>query len=216
MKKWGIFIGVFLCLTLIFTVHCKSPASSEAEFPLVAAKSSSSSQSGSGGGGESSEGTATAVGSLTIMLKDKPVKDADQIWVTISNIVVHKADPDEFIEVSNTEQSFDLLELKNNPTAIVSATLEAGHYNQIRMDVVGGSIYFLEDDGQGGFVPVPYDLKIPSNEIKIPVQFYIEGSGQAEITLDFDAEKSIKVTKQGNKDSYKLRPVIKVVGVSYQ
>jgi len=35
------------------------------------------------------------------------------------------------------------------------------------------------------------------------------------ILLDFDAEDSIKVTKQGKKDSYKLRPVIKVVSVSY-
>lgn len=126
------------------------------------------------------------------------------------------ADPDEFIEVSDVEQTFDLLELKNNPTAIVTADLAAGHYNQIRMDVVSGSIVFFEDDGQGGFVEVSYDLKIPSDEIKIPVQFTIEENGETEIILDFDAEKSIKVTEQGNKDSYKLRPVINVVSVSFQ
>ena len=216
MKKWGILIGIFLCLIVFFTIQCNSPATSDAAAPFIAAKSNSGSNSGSGGSGNSSGGTATGLGSLTIMLKDKPVKDAEQVWITISNIVVHMADPDEFIEVSNTEQSFDLLELKNNPTALVSADLEAGHYNQIRMDVVEGSIVFLEDDGQGGFNVVTFDLKIPSNEIKIPVQFYIEESGAAEITLDFDAEESIKITKQGNKDSYKLRPVIKVVGVSYQ
>jgi hypothetical protein len=114
------------------------------------------------------------------------------------------------------EQDFDLLELINNPVPIVSADLEAGHYNQIRMNVIEGSIVFLEDDGLGGLVEVPYDLKIPSNEIKIPVQFYIEASGETELILDFDAEKSIHITKQGKKDSYKLRPVIKVVGVNYQ
>jgi hypothetical protein len=83
------------------------------------------------------------------------------------------------------------------------------------MKVVEGSIVFLEDDGQGGFVEVSYDLKIPSNEIKIPVQFHIEESGDTQIILDFDAEKSIKISKQGKKDIYNLRPVIKVVGVSY-
>ena len=257
MKKWGIFFGIFVCLVLFFAINCKSPATSEAAEPFVAAESESNSTSntGSGGGGESSEETTTTLGSLTIKMKDKPVTDADQVWVKISNIVVHMADPDEFIEVSDVEQDFDLLELKNNPVPIVSAdleaghynqirmdvvevysglqdfdllelknnpvpiataTLEAGHYNQIRMDVVDGSIVFLEDDGLGDFDEVPYDLKIPSNEIKIPVQFYIEASGEAEIILDFDAEKSIKVTQQGKKDSYKLRPVIKVVGVSYQ
>jgi hypothetical protein len=216
MRKWGVIIGVFLCLIVFFTVRCNSPASSDAAAPFIAGKSNSGSNSGSGGSGNSSGGTTAALGSLTIMMKDKPVQDADQIWVKISNIVVHMADPLEFIEVSSTEQSFDLLELKNNPTALVSADLEAGHYNQIHMDVVEGSIVFHEDNGQGGFNVLTYDLKIPSNEIKMTVQFYIEQSGQAEITLDFDAEESIKVTQQGKKDSYKLRPVIKVVGVSYQ
>ena len=216
MKKWGILFGIFICLILFFTVHCKSPTTSEAASLFVAAESESSSQSGSGGGGDSSGETTTTLGSLTIKMKDKPVADADQIWVKISNIFVHLADPDEFIEVYSGLQDFDLLELKNNPVPIATATLEAGHYNQIRMDVVDGSIVFLEDDGLGDFDEVPYDLKIPSNKIKIPVQFYIEASGETQIILDFDAEKSIKVTQQGKKDSFMLRPVIKVVGVSYQ
>jgi hypothetical protein len=211
MKKWAILAGVFLCLILFLTVHCKSPASSEQALPaaLSGSESGSTSNSGPSGGGGSS------VGTLTILMKDKPVEDAYQIWVTINSIKVHYADTDEFIEVSDVEQDFDLLELKNNPTALVEATLTAGHYNQIRMDVVEGSIVFLEDDGQGGFLEVPYDLKIPSNEIKIPVQFYIEGDATVQIILDFDGEKSIKVTKQGKKDSYILRPVIKVMGVNY-
>jgi hypothetical protein len=149
-------------------------------------------------------------------MKDKPVADADQVWVTISNIVVHQADPGQFIAIPDFEEKYDLLELKNNPVPIVTAELEAGYYNQIRMDVVEGSIVFLEDDGQGLLVEVPYDLKIPSSEIKIPVEFNIEASGETQLILDFDAEESIHVTQQGNKDSYKLRPVIKVVGVSYQ
>jgi hypothetical protein len=126
------------------------------------------------------------------------------------------ADPDEFIEISNGEKKFDLLLLKNNPGILNVTQLEVGHYNQIRMDVVSGSIVFHEDDGQGGFNIATYDLKISSNEIKIPVQFYIEENDTTKIILDFDAEKSIKVIQQGKKESYKLRPVIKVVGMSYQ
>ena len=219
MKKFVILFGVFVCLILVFTIHCKSPATSEAANPFVAAEAESDSTSNTGSGGESDESsgeTTTTLGSLIIKMKDKPVADADQVLVTISNIRVHMADPDEFIEVSDVQRDFDLLDLIDNPVPIVTASLEAGHYNQIRMDVIEGSIVFLEDDGQGGFVEVSYDLKIPSNEIKIPVQFHIEASGDTQIILDFDAEKSIKITKQGKKDTYKLRPVIKVVGVNYQ
>jgi hypothetical protein len=217
MKKWGILFGIFVCLVLIVAINCKSPASSEAVIPAMAAESdSSSSQSSSSGGSESTGETTTAFGSLKVMLKDKPVKDAERVMVTISNLVVHMADPDEFIEISDQEQEFDLLELKDNPAVLNVSQLAAGHYNQIRAGVVEGSIFFLEDDGQGGFEEVDYDLKIPSSEIKVPVQFYIQENGITEILLDFDAEKSIKITKQGKKDSYILRPVVHAVSVSYQ
>ncbi len=216
MRKRGFIICVFLCLIVFITVHCNSPASSDEAAPFIAGKSNSGSNSSSGGSGGSSGGSTSTSGSLTIIMKDKPVQNADQVWVKISNIRVHLADPDQFIEVYSGEQDFDLLELKNNPTPIAIASLGVGHYNQIRMNVISGYIVFLEDDGQGGFVEVDYDLKIPSGEIKIPVQFYIEGGAATKVTLDFDAKESIHVTKQGHKDSYKLRPVVKVVGVSYQ
>jgi hypothetical protein len=115
------------------------------------------------------------------------------------------ASPDNFIIISNTEQTFDLLYLKANPTAIAQASLEAGHYNQIRMPVVLGKIIFLEDGKD-----VEYPLEVPSDEIKIPVQFEIKAGGTTQIILDFDAEKSIHVTKKGKKDSYNLRPVVNV------
>lgn len=217
MKKWGILFGIFVCLIFIFSINCKSPASSEAVFPAMAAESdSSSSQSSSSGGGESTGETTTAFGSLKVMLKDKPVEDAEHVWVTISNLVVHMADPDEFIVLSDEPEEFDLLALRDNPAILNVSQLDVGHYNQIRAEVVEGSIVFVEDNGNGPPNPVEYDLKIPSGEIKVPVQFYIQENGTTQIVLDFDAEKSIKVTQQGKKDSFMLRPVIKVVGVSYQ
>ena len=223
MKKWGILFGVFVILVLVFAINCKSPASSQAAEPFIAADagsnsgSSSGNTAGSGGGSEGTSGeTATTLGSLIIKMKDKPVTDADQVWVTISSIQVHFADEDEFIELPYDEFDYDLLVLKDQPAILNVAFLEAGHYNQIRVVVTDGWIVFLEDDGQGGLDPAIYDLKIPSGKIKIPVQFHIEAGGTTELVLDFDAEDSIKLTKRGNKDSYIMRPVIKVVGVSYE
>ena len=61
----------------------------------------------------------------------------------------------------------------------------------------------------------PFGSWIPSSEIKIPVQFKIEESGTVKIILDFEADKSIGVTKNKKKSIYKLRPVIKVENISY-
>jgi hypothetical protein len=83
--------------------------------------------------------------------------------------------------------------------------VKAGHYNQIRLCIVSGRIV-IDDNG----TDVTYEMKIPSNEIKIPVQLKLEENGRTEVVLDFDAEKSIQFHKKGKKNSYTLRPVIKV------
>jgi len=120
------------------------------------------------------------------------------------------ASPDNFIVISSTEQEFDLLYLKTNPTAIAQASLQAGHYNQIRMPIVSGRIVVTENG-----VDVEYPLDIPSSEVKIPVQFEIVSGGTTQIILDFDAEKSIHVVKKGKNDGYQLRPVVNVDKVNF-
>jgi hypothetical protein len=217
MKKWTVLFGVFVILVLVFAINCKSPASSEAASPFMAADSGSgsSSSSNTGSGGGSSGDTTTTLGSLTIMLKDKPVADADQVLVTISSISVHNADTDEFVEIPFASREYDLYRLKDNPAILKVATLEPGNYNQVRVEVTDGRIVFLEDTGELEPVEMSYDMKIPSGKIKIPVHFSIQEGGMTHILLDFDAGESIKVTKRGNKDSYILRPVIKVVDVIY-
>jgi hypothetical protein len=204
-------ISLVICLLFIvcFIYYCKAPTSSETAFPISA--SGSASDSGSGGG----ETGISTQGSFILLMKDKPIEDAVNILVMVDEIRVHMASPESFIVVSDEPKEFDLLLLKKSPEPIVETALGTGHYNQIRMSVFSGKIVFLEDDGNGGEKEVEYGLKIPSSEIKIPVQFHMEADATVKILLDFDAENSIKVTKQGKKDRYKLRPVIRVVSVSY-
>ncbi|OGF58816.1 MAG: hypothetical protein A2Y62_10040 [Candidatus Fischerbacteria bacterium RBG_13_37_8] len=189
MRKINI-IFLSLLLLILFFVYCsKSPTLVENPAPNIDQQSP-----------QSPSKSAT----IRILLKDSPIDEAEHIYVTINRIRVHKASPENFIVISEEEQVFDLLELKNNPRPLIEASLTAGHYNQIRMDVISGTIVI------GG---AEFQMKIPSSEIKIPVQFTLEQDMTAKLTLDFDAEKSIKVNKQGKKDNYTLRPVIKVVGL---
>jgi len=197
MKK--IVISLFISFSLIFFFTVCSEYPTAPDEPVETMTSNSSSDAN----------VTTTVGVFRLVLKDKPVDNAKNIYVSINRIRVHKA-PGNFIVVSEEEQEFDLLELKNNPQEIVETDLEAGHYNQIRMSVVSGRI-IVDEEG----VDTEYELKVPSNEIKVSVQFRVEESGTAKIILDFDADKSIKVTRNKKKNTYKLRPVIKVENVRY-
>lgn len=197
MKKIGISFFISFSLIFLFT-HCSDyPTAPDNPVATMTADSSSDSS------------TTTTAGVFQLVLKDKPVDNATNIYVTIDVIRVHKA-PGNFIVVSEEEQEYDLLELKNNPEEIVETDLEAGHYNQIRMSVVSGRI-IVDEEG----VEAEYELQVTSGEIKIPVQFRVEESGTVKIILDFDADKSIKVTKNKKKNIYRLRPVIKVENVRY-
>lgn len=204
MKK-RIFLVICFLFIVCFIYYCKAPTSSEAVFPEAASKTDSSSSSNSGSG------------SFILLMKDKPVEEAEKILVTVDEIRVHMASPESFIVVSDEKQTFDLLLLKNKTESIVeNFDLKTGHYNQIRMSIVSAEIFFPKDNGNGNEEEDGIELDVPSSEIKIPVQFNMEADATVTVLLDFDAEDSIKVTKQGKKDSYKLRPVIKVVSVSYQ
>ncbi len=198
MRKTNVLgLGLLVAFSLCW-ISCSSPASSGNPGATL---NSASTGAASGQAGSSQTGVST--GKVVILLKDAPIDEAKNVWVTVSQIKIHKADPDSFIVIADTEQEFDLLELKNNPAPIASATLEAGAYNQIRMPVVSGKIVF-EKEG----VDVDYPLEVPSDEIKIPIQLEVVAGGTTEILLDFDAEKSIKITQKGKKDVYLLRPVI--------
>jgi len=111
--------------------------------------------------------------------------------------------------VSEKIREFDLLRLKRNPQLIVEKKLNVGHYTQIRLSVVSGKV-IMDENG----ADVEYALKIPSGEIKIPIQLWIEEDVLTKVTLDFDAEKSVKFHKKGKKNEYTLRPVIKVLKVT--
>jgi hypothetical protein len=146
-------------------------------------------------------------------LTDAPAEEAESIFVTVDLISVHK-EGGNFYTVSEVEQQFDLKALEGQLKIILTTPLESGNYTQIRMRFVQGM------DAEGNyksrivFSGLPYPLDVPSDEIKIPVEFEITGDETTEITLDFDAAESIHIVQKPKKDdTYILRPVIQVVNM---
>lgn len=102
------------------------------------------------------------------------------------------------------ESTFDLIELKNESILLSEEELTPEKYTQIRLFVIYASVDI--ESGESG-VPV----EIPSvyqKGIKLIHPFEIIEGETTELTIDFDAEKSIIKTGNG---SYKLKPVIKIV-----
>ena len=148
----------------------------------------------------SSDGT----GNFKLYLTDQPFDDADNIWVTITEINVQKEE-EGFLTLWEGSNEYDLLTLLNTVELVLESTLKAGTYTQIRLVVDSGRIVI---DG------VSNKMTVPSSEVKIPVMFIITDGNTTQITLDFEAEESIHVVSAGGSEQYILRPVIRVESIS--
>ncbi len=144
-------------------------------------------------------------GQIRIYLVDSPAV-FEEVNIVVERVEVHQADADpesRWAVVNSTAATYNLLELTDGASAVLGeAALSAGRYTQIRL-VLGTDSYVVV----GG---TPKDLTIPSGVqtgVKLIHQFEIEEGETYELTLDFDAERSVVTAPPGQ---YLLIPVIRV------
>lgn len=151
---------------------------------------------GCGGSGGSGSGTGT----LSVELADAPDPSITAINVTIDRVEAHVNN--QWIEVSNTPVSVNLLNLTDTSLNLGSATLPAGDYTQIRLFTSSATV--TDADGE-------HDVEIPSalnTGIKLNINYTISPDTVTTILLDFNVGKSFNKTGSGQ---YKLQPVIPAV-----
>jgi len=174
---------------------------------------------GGGGSGGSSGGT----GELSMSLTDATLYQYQAVYVTIDEIKVHRDDGGGWKTVASPQQTFNLLELINGVREDLGlATLDAGHYTQMRLiigDIPDDGLnifsqthpfanYVILEDGMDSI----YELKVPSGPqtgVKLVNGFDINTNQTTELILDFDASKS--VVKAGSSGQWHLKPTIKVL-----
>jgi hypothetical protein len=147
-------------------------------------------------------------GTLIIMITDDPPKlNISKALVTITSVGVHKAgvgydgndeSSEGWITIEDEAQTFDLILLQNLTDLLSQVEIGVGIYTQIRLYIE--KILVTIDD-------VEYDLKIPSNVVRIVSNFLIFDEETTDLLLDFDIHKS--VCKEGY-DEYIFNPTIKV------
>ena len=164
---------------------------------------------------------APGKGRLEIYLTDAP-GDYKEVNIIISKIEGHIAlDGDEgYWEVlkewdAGDELEVDLIELEDVSILLASLELVPNKYTQLRiflMDEEGDAWLILE--GSEGSTSIKF-LEIPSvyqTGIKLIHPFEIVEGEITKLTIDFDAEKSVLKTDNGE---YKLKPVIKVTSETF-
>jgi hypothetical protein len=145
-------------------------------------------------------------GSLKLYLVDSP-SSLDSVIISVRRVEVHKAANDStsgWYVINNTPRSFNLLDLRNGASAVLGdSVLSPGQYTQIRL-ILNNNNYVKEND-------LRHNLKIPSGiqtGIKLNHEFTIEPGNLYELVLDFNVDKSINITGNGN---YMMKPVIRVM-----
>jgi len=145
-------------------------------------------------------------GRLVVNLIDAPAA-YDSVIVAVERVEVHRDGEDSnsgWLVVHDTPASFDLLQLVDGASAVLADhALAPGRYTQLRL-ILGDGSYVVEAGER-------HDLRVPSGlqtGIKLNHPFDIEPQQIYEITLDFDAARSIHVTGNGQ---HVLRPTIRCV-----
>jgi len=169
-------------------------------------------------------------GNLRLMLTDSPFEDATAVHVTFSEVKAQRSDGEGgWITVpfagtpAATTRTCNLKKLEGPFDLLGVASLDAGHYTQLRLVVDSATLYFggtktgeaaclttLAAPTDGPTPVTSHALEIPSGEVKLIHPFELTANGTTTIELDFDGDKSINQTGNGR---YKMSPVIKILAV---
>lgn len=141
-------------------------------------------------------------GEMKIYLTDAPAL-YDAVNVDVQGVEVH-TETQGWVSLNVNPGIYNLLDYANgNDTLIASSMVDVGRVSQVRL-ILGNNNTIV-------VAGVTMPLETPSAQqsgLKLNVQADIEPGVTYEMTLDFDASRSIVVT--GN-STYKLKPVIRVI-----
>lgn len=121
------------------------------------------------------------------------------INLTVDSLQIHSS-AEGWITITQNDAVFDLLKLKATGAAqlLAQAQLEAGQYDQVRLDVK--SVTVVDAQGQKS-------AKLPSNILRFNAMVEITEGATSSVILDFKADESLHITGKGE---YILFPVLQV------
>ena len=150
--------------------------------------------------------TGASLGHVSVRLTDAP-GDYEHVNLVVNEVTVHRDGADanawETLKLDSTT-TFDLIQLQGGALArLADGDVPAGHYTQVRLHLVDGSNVVVNGTA--------YPLKVPSgmeSGYKLIGAFDVPAGGAVDLTLDFDAARSIVHTGNGK---YMLKPTCRLI-----
>ncbi len=160
-----------------------------------------------------SQQSGVPLGTVQIRLTDAPAA-IEAVHIVVTEVSIHAAgglasapDATGWEVVNSDPTTYDLLTLRGGvTTTLAEALVPAGTYTQIRLKIGEGSNVVV--DG------VTYPLVVPSGAqtgLKLVHSFTVAPNGLVDLTLDFDAEKSVLETGEG---TWHLQPTVTVTSTN--
>ncbi len=173
-------------------------------------------------GCEEEEVDSSQTGTMALSLTDAPIDDTTitGVWVTITGVKYHMQDSSwKTFEGFEGPQQYNLLALNDSLSEMMGAfEMEAGKYTQLRFMLdapekgqgppTSPGCYIEFDDGQTAPMFVPSGGQ---SGYKATGAFTVPSNATVEVTADFDARKSVRVTGSPVQQRYILQPTIRLV-----
>ena len=166
---------------------------------------------GGGGGGSTNDNTGvqpppasvTSTGTVGLIFTDKPSEEFVAIKLNVREAILIGDGVQ--VQLFEGEREIDLLDLTNFNEAIVFGEVPAGVYTKLRL-IIDDLRLYEEEGGDPINVPLPANGKI---DMLDPGGIPVFPGRTLLAEIDMDANKSIKITEQGNGKSYRFRPVVR-------
>lgn len=149
--------------------------------------------------------SAPEMGTMEVRMNDAPA-EFDEVNIFVERVEVNSSQNEDngWLLLSEPQQSYNLLELVNGAHEVLGSTeLEVGTYQQIRLIIAQEGTNVIVNGEQKS-------LTVPSGGqtgVKLNVNAEISEGITYVLLLDFDADRSVVNTQQG--ESYLLKPVIR-------
>jgi hypothetical protein len=176
---------------------------------------------GSGGGGSApasilEETTSSEAGLMTLVITDAPVDTAIELWVEFTGVELKPKEGEPFTIEFEEPKAIDLLTLSGEVTAplLADEPLETGVYNWIRLDVNADEdgifdSYVMTELGE------MIELEVTSQHgLQLVSGFTIVTGGSTNFVIDWDLRKGLTIPKGANKDSWKLKPALRITDMN--
>ncbi len=160
---------------------------------------------GGGSGGDSTNAGSTAPATVGLVFTDASSDDWDKALATITSVTLISDGGHE--QIFSGEKEVNLFALREHVKLfLVKHGVKPGFYSKIRLHIK--KLVLIEENPDGTIAKMQ-DVKVPSGKVDLNPRdtFYIAPGAVVFASMDWDMEKSLKLTETGS-GKWIMRPVI--------